>query len=153
MSDIISRMASGKMPPVIGVVAVVVCLAIVAVVVVGGCGSSGGREATKQTATCEVCGHTWQQGAAEQVLCPQCQAAGIMKTSYVCPRCKEQFVGLESKKLGMGKFRYRRAGQDKWQSRPPAKLKCSHCGFESKTIYSRKIDPESPGGEQLRRRS
>ncbi len=150
MSDISSRVASGKLPLMIGVVEVAVCLAIVAVVVVGGCGSSG-RGATKQTATCEVCGHTWQQEAAEKILCPQCQAAGIMKTSYVCPRCQKEFVGLEGKKLGMGNFRYRRAGQDKWQSRPPAKLKCSHCGFESKTIYSRKI--ESPGGEQLRRRS
>ena len=152
MSDIISRITSGKMPLVIGVVGVVVCLAIVAVVVLGG-GSSGGRGGTRQTVTCEVCGYTWQQEAAEQILCPKCQAAGIMKTSYVCPRCKKQFVGLEAKKLGMGKFRYRRAGQDKWGSRPPAKLKCPHCGFESKTIYSRKISPESAGGEQLRRRS
>ncbi len=85
------------------------------------------------------CGNEWSQKPSAEVLCPDCDAPGIMTYSYKCRRCKKEFVGLDYQKLGSGKYKFRRTGEEEWTRSSPAKIKCSECGLDSKVHYSNRV--------------
>ncbi len=99
---------------------------------------------------CDECEYEWSQRPRAEMLCPKCDAPGYTTASFHCRKCKEEFVGLETQKLGRSKYKYRRAGEEKWTKRAPAKLKCTNCGFESDIHYSNAVN-NSPDEEEGRR--
>lgn len=155
MSGMFDKIFQGKTPVVIGAVLVLGC-AVVLAVVVGGCrtGSSGGG-ADSVHYICEACGHEWDDPPTATPKCPKCGEVPIMRAWYECPRCKKPFSGVESKKLGPGKMRYRASGTEKWMRIPPKKLTCPHCKFSSSATYKRPTTPEGkplPTGDDRPRR-
>ncbi len=146
MSGMFDKMLQGKTPVVIGAVLVLGC-AVVLAVVVGGCrtGSSGGGAGSVHY-ICQACGYEWDGPPAAKPKCPKCDEVPVTKAWYQCPRCERHFCGVESKKLGPGKMRYRASGTEKWQSKPPPKLTCPYCKLSSSLTYRR---PTTSEGELL----
>ncbi len=101
---------------------------------------------------CDKCGYEWSQKPKAEMLCPKCDTPGFTTASFLCKKCKEEFVGLETQKLAQTKYNYRRPGEEKWSKKFPSKLKCPNCGFESDIHYANEVRDASEDDEGRRRR-
>ena len=138
----LEKLTTGKTPFVV----IVVCIiASVAYLVFSG-GSKGDQEDISAYAservlvpfTCDACGHEWEQYLEESIVCPKCGELAIGSNSYKCPRCLEEFMGLQYQKVGMGKFKCRVPGGE-WKNSPPNELTCPHCKYTSRSHYANAV--------------
>ncbi|MCP4374799.1 MAG: hypothetical protein GY794_01260 [bacterium] len=101
---------------------------------------SSPRSTGSQTGlTCEACDHQWVAPMRGVPTCPQCGGRPILKSSYCCPKCRHEFVGIERQKMDVGKFRYRFAGTTEWLGSKPSPLTCPNCEYSSPDIEQNAI--------------
>ena len=72
-------------------------------------------------------GHTWRARVSAAPTCPTCGGPGITEAHYQCRACGRPFLGLEMRKLGVGRMDFRAAGTQEWRHFPPRTLSCPHC--------------------------
>jgi len=72
-------------------------------------------------------GHTWTAQPSRAPTCPTCDDPGITESHYHCRSCNRAFLGLEMRKLGVGRMDFRAAGTVQWRPFPPQRLRCPHC--------------------------
>ncbi|MCP4375434.1 MAG: hypothetical protein GY794_04580, partial [bacterium] len=83
---------------------------------------------------CEACDHQWAAPMRGVPICPQCGGRPILKSSYCCPKCSHEFVGIERQKMDVGKFRYRFAGTTEWLGSKPSPMTCPNCKYSAPDI-------------------
>jgi len=153
MSETTGGFMKGKAPIVIGVIVVLIAVAVLIGVMSSGSGGEGPTQ--KVHYKCSECGHEWDARPTAEPKCPKCGAPAVSEAWFKCPRCGEVFVGLETRKLGVGKFEYREPGASKWMRMPPTELTCPKCGLKSGSIYKYAVTaegkPVSTGDDAARR--
>lgn len=87
----------------------------------------------RETYRCEA-GHSWTARVSGRPTCPECGAEAISESRFRCRACGQDFVGLESRKEGVGQFFYRLPGRTEWMATPPEALTCPHCGVRAGII-------------------
>lgn len=125
-------MNSGTGKVAVGAVAAVLLIAAVAYTVtktgkgVSKTGGKGGGGVTEIAYVCSSCGNEWKDEASAAPKCPKCGAPAATATWYRCPRCKNEFAGLYTKKIGPGKYEFRGGSDSAWSAGVPV-IACPKC--------------------------
>jgi len=117
--------AAWRQSPLVAVAAIAVALLAI-VFVFRACRTGQPPVGPELAYSCSDCDTTWEQPRSLDASCPSCKARGATRNEAMCQRCKHEFVGWETRQIGVGKFEHRLPG-GVWSGLSPATLTCPKC--------------------------